>query len=503
MRSHARRRATVPVVAAIALALLVHLGTVLSAPTPATPIPDGGSAGPAFVGTSGRGRHVRARTVPRHPFMAANGRSNIHDDAYMTDTYRIAGPLGLAMERTSTYFPPGAVCGSVTFDRLGRILSVCVSTVRPTLRMFDPTTLALLAQMDLPPRPPSMNPFQDFSGGGYFYLDDQDRAVIPTTTHHIFVVAEQGTATDPTFAVVRDYDASAVVPTTDKMTSALPDWSGRIWFVTLGGVVGTVDPVSGSVQAYVTGEQIENSFAVDRTGGVFIVSDVAMYRLDADASGAPAVTWREVYPNSGIHKPGQVNAGSGTTPTIMGRNWVSITDNADPMNVVVYRRRAHVTGDRLVCAQPVFGAGAGATENSLIAAGRAMIVENNYGYTGPTVTVNGASTTPGIERIDIDADGHGCHTVWHSDETAPSVVPKLSLRTGLVYTYTKPADPVMHRDSWYLTAIDFRTGKTRWSQLAGTGFYYNNNYAPVSLGPDGNVAYVGVLGGLMSLRDVR
>jgi hypothetical protein len=71
-----------------------------------------------------------------------------------------------------------------------------------------------------------------------------------------------------------------------------------------------------------------------------------------------------------------------------------------------------------------------------------------------------------------------------------------------VYTYTKPADPIMHRDSWYLTAIDFATGVTRWSQLAGTGFYYNNNYAPVSIGPQRKIAYVGVLGGLMSLRDV-
>jgi hypothetical protein len=30
------------------------------------------------------------------------------------------------------------------------------------------------------------------------------------------------------------------------------------------------------------------------------------------------VSWRVVYPNSGIHKPGQSDAGSGTTPTLMG-----------------------------------------------------------------------------------------------------------------------------------------------------------------------------------------
>jgi len=36
--------------------------------------------------------------------------------------------------------------------------------------------------------------------------------------------------------------------------------------------------------------------------------------------------------------------------------------------------------------------------------------------------------------------------------------------------------------------------------LAGTGTYFNNNYAPVSIGPDGS-AYVGTLGGLVKLRD--
>jgi hypothetical protein len=37
---------------------------------------------------------------------------------------------------------------------------------------------------------------------------------------------------------------------------------------------------------------------------------------------------------------------------------------------------------------------------------------------------------------------------------------------------------------------------------AGSGIGYNNNYAPVTLGPDGT-AYVGTLGGLVALRDAR
>ena len=96
-------------------------------------------------------------------------------------------------------------------------------------------------------------------------------------------------------------------------------------------------------------------------------------------------------------------------------------------------------------------------------------------------------------------DAKGCRKVWHSDEVAPSVVPKLSLANGIVYTYTKPAN-ADGDDGWYLTAVDFATGKTLWKALAGEGLGYNNNYAPVTLGPDG-AAYVGVLGGLVRLAD--
>ena len=147
----------------------------------------------------------------------------------------------------------------------------------------------------------------------------------------------------------------------------------------------------------------------------------------------------------------------------------------------------------------MFDPGAGATDNSLIGIGKSLIVENNYGYSGPTATTQGATTTPGLERVDITDGGGRCKSVWRSTEIAPSVVPKLSLATGLVYTYTKPADP-SGTDAWYFTALDFRSGATVYKRLAGTGLGFNNHYAPVSLGPDGT-AYVGTLGGLVLLRD--
>jgi hypothetical protein len=466
-----------------------HADPIAERPT-ANPIPE-------FVGAPWAPQPISlvdAPTPPRHPFMAPNDRSNLHDDAYQTNTANWQGPLGRDMERTS--FSSLGVCGSVTFDSRDRIVTVCVGSARPTLKILDPRTLAQLAAFDLPPRQSvPVNIFQDFTGGGYFYLDERDRAIVPTTTRHLYVVAQ---TPEPGLRLERDYDLTATMAADDKIISALPDWAGRIWYATIAGVVGVVDPATGRAKVLDTKEPIGNSHAIDDTGGVYIVTDAAMYRFDADASGAPKVTWRETYANIGQVKPGQTERGSGTTPALMGRDYVSITDNADPMNVVVYRRAKKVSGPRPVCSQPVFRKGAGSTDNSLVVTATSMVVENNYGYTGPAATTGG-TTEPGVERVDLNADGRGCHTVWRSHERSPTVVPKLSLENGLVYVYTKEADP-NGDDPWYLTALDFRTGRTVWKRLAGKGLGFNNNYAPVTLGPDGT-AYVGVLGGLVALRD--
>jgi hypothetical protein len=496
------RRASALVGLCAALVLLSS-GTAGAIPIPAVPIPQDpreARSVPAFIGTPATAVPFPAPAVPPHPFMAANGRSNIHDDAYMTDTYTGAGPLGRNMRVRSSFF--AADCASLTFDRKGRLVTVCVGLQGPFLTMLDRKTLATLALFPLPPRIPSGgSPFSDFTGGGYFYLDDHDRAVIPTTTREVWVVGESTTVLGPSFRLERRYNLSRTLAPTDAIFSVLPDWDGTLWFVTAQGVVGTIEPESGTIRATtLQGEAIANSFAVDETGGVYVVSDHALYRFDAGVDGEPIVTWREAYDRGTRVKPGQVSQGSGTTPSLMGSDLVAITDNADPrMNVLVYQRGASVTGPRLVCAEPVFAPGKGSTDNSLIVTGESIVVENNYGYTGPTATENGGSTEPGMARIDVGTSG--CTTVWTSDERVPTVVSKLSLATGLVYTYTKDLDPG-GTDAWYFTALDVRTGETIYKRLAGTGLGFNNNYAPLTVGPDG-AAYVGVLGGLVQLRDGR
>jgi hypothetical protein len=446
-----------------------------------------------FSGHAATPRPVNAPRVPRHPFMAPNGRSNLHNDAYMTDVYRRhEGPLGRTTTTGSALF--ARECASVTFDSRGRIETICVGLDRPVLALLDPESLGVLATRDLPPRQVGGGGvFTNFSGGGYFYLDDRDRAVVPTTTRHVLVV---GQTSDPGFTVLRDHDLSGTVPAGDELISVLPDWDGRIWFASRQGRVGWISPDGGRVVLRALGEQIGNSFAVDDAAGVYIVTDAALYRFEAKRGRVRAV-WRRTYANIGQRKPGQTQAGSGTTPTLLGRRYVAITDNADPMNVLILRRGRHPRGKRVVCREPVFEPGAGATDQSLIGTARSVVVENNYGYTGPASVMGDATTTPGLERVVLDRDGRGCGTVWHSDEVAPSVVPKLAAGSGLVFTYTKPPSA---QGAWYFTAIDYRSGETVYRRLAGAGLGFNNNFAPVTIGPD-DAAYVGVLGGITEFRD--
>ena len=486
----------------VTVALAVLALSAAGSAAGAVPIPPGplDSGVPVFEGTAAEPRTVRSRPVPQHPHLAANGSSSMHNDAYATDAYAGGGPLGRDLGVSSASYGVEE-CATMSFDRRGRIVALCGGLEGSRLMMLDPDTLDVLAAHPLPPRKPSTEatPLEDLCGGAYFYLDEDDRAIVETTDAQVWVVAESDTPLGtPAFTLERTYDVSAAVPQGDCLIALMPDWDGLIWFVTQKGGVGTLDPDSGRVRSTrLAGELIVNSFATDETGGVFIVSDHALYRFDSGRRGGPVVTWRERYDRGSAEKPGQLSQGSGTTPTLVGDDLVVITDNAEPrMNVLSYRRGAAPGDHRRVCRQPVFTRGASATENSIVAIGRSVIVENNYGYTGPASTMSGSSTAPGIARVKVGRDS--CGTAWTSKETAPTSVPKASLANGLLYVYAKP--PGLAQDPWYFTAIDVRTGRTVYRRLTGTGTQWNNHYAAIYLSPD-RAAYIATLAGVVRLQD--
>jgi hypothetical protein len=437
-------------------------------------------------------RPARSATPPQNPFLAPNPFSNLHDDTWMSNVYpTIAGPTRGATTAYGAYSP--SVCGSLLFDARGRIVSVCPGVAVTQARIIDPTTLRVLATYDLPGG--GATGFQSFTGGGYIYLDQHDHLWTTTRSRHLYELAIGAHG----FRRIADYDLAKVLAPGDGITSALPDFDGDVWFVTKpGGIVGVIAHGTHRVRVSHADSEIENSFAVG-SDGVYIVSERSLYRYGLGRGGRPVVTWRATYPNAHIHKPGQVDAGSGTTPAILPGGYTAITDNADPMDVVVYRTATRLRrGERrMVCRFPVFHKGASDTENSLIADGRSLVVENNYGYEGYSGPDANAQTSPGFARVELDRDGNGCHRVWQTDSlAAPSVVPKLSLKTGLIYTYVREPGSVAR---WAWAALSMRTGRPAFTVPTGIGTLYNNNYASISLGPTGN-AYLATIGGITELR---
>ena len=114
------RRLAAALVTALALAAPAFVATAAAgtaaratppAGTPAVPIPQDPGAGSVtpFLGAPRAAHPLHdVRFAPRHPFMAANGRSNLHDDAYQSDAGVTPGPLGRSPEVVSTMFTRSA-----------------------------------------------------------------------------------------------------------------------------------------------------------------------------------------------------------------------------------------------------------------------------------------------------------------------------------------------------------------------------------------------------------
>ena len=320
----------------------------------------------------------------------------------------------------------------------------------------------------------------------------------------------------------RTYDLNSVIPDAgNDLSGVMLDWQGRIWFITIGtpyapAVVGVFDPAgysadNANVKIYQlpAGEFIRNTFAVTKSGrdlaSGYIVTSLHMYRIDAGADDQPRLAWSAPYDTIGTTKDGQYEIGSGTSPTVLGDGrYVAITDNADPMKVVVYRTDAAAMPDeqRVVCQVPVFEDQAGqALSNSLIGFRNSLIASNNFNYlwdwpTGTTVY----PSEPGFARIDIDPDGQGCTTAWTNSEVATTTSPRLSTKSGLIYTVSREYDAQANTFGYYWIALDFNTGAVAWKKLAGSGDLFDSFYPALAIGPNHDL-YVGVYGGFMTLRD--
>jgi hypothetical protein len=453
--------------------------------------------------------------IPQHPFMAANFGNNMHCDSYISDAYEASGPVGLNAEVSSRTQGFGGY-GTITYDKQERLVAVYSNGRGFELELMDPYSLQELASHPLPSRPwywlfQGIMPWEYIGAGMYFYLDEQDRAIVPTTKNAIQVI--QTPDADGDFELVREYDLSEYVvpmrwPHRDSVAWVLPDWDGKVyWYATTAGMVGTVDLESGEVRTLrLEDEIIENSFAVAEDGA-FILSDRALYRFNLDSNGDIVVDWRIAYDRGPGKKPGHITRGSGTSVTLMGGldGLVALTDNAEPQIHLQFVTRSN---GMLVASIPVFEEGMSGTDISVAGFEHAdgygqgtgiysVLIENNWGHH----RFPRSRPEPGLTRVDVIQQDDGsivCEQIWASDEKGIGVF-KLSFGSGLAYMYWRSEPcPVT---SWYLTAVDFATGDTVYKKRVGTGLGYNNWAGALFLHPDGGIVYSTTIFGLVMIRD--
>ena len=526
--------AVIVVIVAIAIVSL-FLG-VLAPGKKATPIASKPYSGKQFERSADR---VKPALVPQpltgfytrqiiHPHMAFEG-GGLHGNAYNSDLHVTPGPAGessLQVTTRSVSAFPGGLCPTITFDKQGLIVAMCASFLGFEINLFEPHTLDLLATYKLVTRPSTFEAlvkmnldiiFLDTSGGSYFYLDNHDRVVLADAAQRIQRIAHrQKDNGEWEFYVTDMWDMKSLAPhdcldinnwfpqgECDPITSVMPDYQGRIWWVTRQGRVGTVNPDTGNMSMHhFKGEEIQNSLSADESG-MYVITDYALYHMVADDKDMPQIIWKETYLRSNEYRYGNINNGSGTTPTLLdddrGRKYVVITDaGSDSTGLVVYRRELDVKSERQICRVPLFLNEASAVEISPIGWGRSVIVKNDAGYRSAFHGTSEASIAGGIMRIDVRADDSGCDVVWTSPERVPAVVGKLSTN-GLLYFYSFE-EQEDGENAWYFIAIDFMTGKNVFKQFVGAGKNYDINWGSPAIARDGTV-YLGILEGIIALKD--
>ncbi|WP_369185009.1 hypothetical protein [Streptomyces sp. Y1] len=428
---------------------------------------------------------------PQNPATAANGTATMHGDSASSDTTPYAGPGSGTVHRSRTAL--ASACPTVVIGSDRRPVALCTTIFgrTPTVHLLDPATGADLAALELPKG--------SLFGGVYAYLDNTDALVVVDGDANLLRIGHHPTAAGWTLTVDQSTPLVASIPSGDSIVGLSPGWDGRVWFATASGVIGTADTSTGSVRTISTGEGVQNSISTV-PGHTAVATDHALYLLAEAPDGTPTVEWRAPYDRGPGRKPGQLSWGTGATPSFFGpgtgTEYVTITDNAAPHeNLLVYRVAG---GPTPVCTTPVLTQyPASGTEDAVIASGRSVFVTNTYGYPYPALPAGAPASVPasagfdgGLSRVDLDADGNGCHPVWNSDVKS-AALPRLSLADGKIYTVTVsgPTGSVGAQTfaSYSYATVDPATGAQLSSSWIGLGLLYNPLQMTGTTGADGTL----------------
>jgi MYXO-CTERM domain-containing protein len=152
--------------------------------------------------------------------------------------------------------------------------------------------------------------------------------------------------------------------------------------------------------------------------------------------------------------------------------------------------------DRVVCRLDMFEPGRSAIQNTVMAYGRSIVAQNNFG--GAFYEVG--DFEPGLARVDVSEDYSDCEIVWQDDTISSQVPPRLSTGDGHVWLYSHRRDEPEDVHAYYLTALDFETGEVVSETFVASGKRMDNPMLSVDFLP-GGVMVGGVRNGIISVCD--
>ncbi|MET0339666.1 MAG: hypothetical protein ABW252_01625 [Polyangiales bacterium] len=437
-----------------------------------------------------------------HPATADRGGATQHGDAAASDTSPLPGP-GVGPLRVAS-LPLLAACPSVLFGRDDLLVAVCTQILNQTPAVFllHPDDGRVLTSLPL-------RAGASLLGGVYPYLDHEDRLVVVDGQQTLLRIAHLPDGLGGhRLEVASRASLAELIPADDTVVGLIPDRAGRVWLATTAGRVLVVEPDGSAPRllALPAGERIANSIA-SAPAGVAVVTDRALYVVDAGPNQPPSIVWRATYARGLARKPGKLSHGSGSTPTFFGPRtggeYLTIADDAEPLE------QLHVFDARsgaLHCTVPLPDPTGRGSENSPIGAGSSVWVASTYGYPYPALPAGAGASVPasaplggGLTRVDVRDDG--CEVVWTA-AVRSAAVPKLSLPDGLIYTVERTpiasdgsAGPL---DAYDLVAFDADSGLLRARHPLGAGALSDTMQLAGTLAP-GRVIYQGTLAGILRI----
>ncbi|GIZ41223.1 hypothetical protein CKM354_000453600 [Cercospora kikuchii] len=420
------------------------------------------------------------------------------------------GPLGKNVTIASTTNIKPA---PLFWDDEGRLTAgaICNDTTSCIVAL-NPETFDILATWTGPTDQGSKLFFPFFTYSTMY----EGRYITPVMGPRIIEVQRSDTEEGTSFSLAKEWDLSDLVGEGNQIINSAYDEDGNLWFSTGGfpgagvgstntsAVIGYFD-ASGTIRHLVLPDaSIENGVAMTGTT-VYLNAAPAgandhpnatghLYALQPSADGV-RILYNETYDAGSGMKPGGISRGSGSSPTLLGTEYVAITDNAHTQirlnffkqatsgpNLTSSPLKSDESVSNLVCSVPVFRPNASASENTLLShfdgTIYSAVISGSFGAP-PVINFFNSSTTlndpaqfvttakPGLVRVDFDPRNKSCRVRWEVDLPMTGN-PTLSTATGLLYHYHQDVELAKNGEYvWYLSAIDWQSGEVA---CFGTGW---------------------------------